>query len=102
MPGWIIDQQTGRLITTYGPCPVYQPRPIDFVAEGDSRGCITGLDLGGNSIQNVSAIIGQNWKIDGHGKITAKELCLDDVCIARDQLKALLEKNQIDSFAPAP
>jgi hypothetical protein len=28
-------------------------------------------------------------------KITAKKLCLEDVCVTRDELKALLDKNQI-------
>lgn len=33
-------------------------------------------------------------------KITAKELCLEDVCVNKEQLKQLLEKNQISPIGP--
>lgn len=35
-------------------------------------------------------------------KITTKELCLEDVCIKKEQLKELLEKNGISGASPAP
>jgi hypothetical protein len=35
-------------------------------------------------------------------KITTKELCLEDVCINKEQLKALLEKTQTSSLPPPP
>ena len=55
------------------------------------------LNIQGADIRNVNAIIAQNWRIDEQGKITAKELCLEDVCVTRDQLKDLLEKHQISN-----
>lgn len=50
--GWTIDQTSGRLTTPYG------------------------LDLGGNSIQNVSAIMSAfgNWRIDQDGKLVVKSI----------------------------
>ncbi|MBI4117343.1 MAG: NYN domain-containing protein [Parcubacteria group bacterium] len=33
-------------------------------------------------------------------KITAKELCLEEVCVNKEQLKALLEKNQMELISP--
>lgn len=49
---WSIDPQTGRLTTNLG------------------------LDLGGNSIQNVSAIMSAsgNWRIDESGKLVVKSI----------------------------
>ncbi|MBI2627401.1 hypothetical protein HYW72_00535 [Candidatus Nomurabacteria bacterium] len=35
-------------------------------------------------------------------KLTTKELCLEDVCINKTQLKELLEKNEIQNSTPAP
>ena len=78
---WWINQTTGELTSNAMP-----------------------LNVQGANINNVNAIVGQNWKIDGQGRITAKELCLEDICVNRDQLKDLLEKNQISgsSAQPAP
>ena len=57
------------------------------------------LNLNGNSILNVSKILGMDgkWKIDENGKIVVKEietekiitkeLCVDDVCVTREQFK---------------
>ncbi len=35
-------------------------------------------------------------------KITTKELCLENVCVNKDQLKTLLEKNQLPTESSAP
>jgi hypothetical protein len=35
-------------------------------------------------------------------KITGKQVCVEDVCVNRDQFKELLDKNGIGQSAPAP
>lgn len=54
---WSINLNTGRLTTAYS------------------------LDLGGNSIQNVSAILSASgkWRIDENGNIVAKKLTAEQV-----------------------
>ena len=62
----------------------------------------TGLDFGGLPLRNIKAVYSTagNWQIDENGVITVREvrtdkvktheLCLDDICITSDMLKALL------------
>ncbi|MBI2640652.1 MAG: hypothetical protein HYW91_02040, partial [Candidatus Sungbacteria bacterium] len=76
---WSIDQQSGKVNVTFF---------------GD-------LNLNGNSILNVSKILGMDgkWSIDETGKlvvkeietekITTKELCVDDVCVTRERFKEI-------------
>jgi hypothetical protein len=35
-------------------------------------------------------------------KLTTKELCVDDICVTKDQLKTLLEQNGLMTNAPTP
>ena len=62
----------------------------------------TNLDAGGNSILNIKSLISQSgkWSISEDGvltveKIQTKKLCLEDICITRDDLKKLLENSGI-------
>lgn len=68
---WSVDQQTGRLTTAYG------------------------LDLQGSGIANVRSVLPVNgtWGIDERGNltaatVTAKKLCLEEVCVEKEQLKS--------------
>jgi hypothetical protein len=64
------------------------------------------LRLQNLSLANVEIMGGKviidtkgNLKVKGEitaEKVTTKELCVEDVCVTRDQLKKLLEKNGID------
>ena len=81
---WTVDQKSGRLSTTFG------------------------LDLGGQDIANVRAILSASgaWSIDENGNlttesVTTKKLCLEDVCVTKDQLKTLLENASMGSASAA-
>lgn len=56
-PAWSINQTTGRLTTTYG------------------------LDLGGNSIENVKAIMSAsgNWRIGEDGELVVKKVKAEEI-----------------------
>ncbi len=70
------------------------------------------LNLNGNSILNVSKILGMwgKWSIDENGnivanKVTAKEvvtekLCVDDICVTRDQFKAIFGSSSNEPSEP--
>jgi len=51
------------------------------------------IDMSGMSLLNVKAIAGISgkWSISEDGTITAKQLCLEEVCITKTELKKLLE-----------
>ncbi|OGF91180.1 hypothetical protein A3H65_03210 [Candidatus Giovannonibacteria bacterium RIFCSPLOWO2_02_FULL_45_14] len=73
-PFWAIDQQTGEIKTGHF------------------------TDFRDADIANVRSIISSsgNWSIDENGKLTAdevhaKKLCLEDVCITKDELQKLLD-----------
>ena len=86
---WSIDESSGR---------------IKFIGA---------LDLNDFDMINVRAIRGSasKWSIDEFGKLTVGEieaqkvttgtLCIDDVCIEKDTLRALIEKSGL-SATPAP
>jgi hypothetical protein len=50
------------------------------------------LNANGVSIINIKSLVSASgaWSIDEYGKITAKVLCLEDVCINREQLANIL------------
>ena len=80
--GWSVDQTSGKVTVGF---------------YGD-------VNLNGNSIINVSKILGMDgkWKIDEEGNlvaetVTTKKLCLEDVCVTKEELKILLEKAGISS-----
>jgi hypothetical protein len=61
-------------------------------------GSIEAWDMKGKALANVFAILSSygTWSIDESGnlivkKVTAQELCLEDVCIKKEQLKKLLD-----------
>ncbi len=71
-------------------------------------------DFQGHSILNVKSIASSTgkWSIDENGllaveKIQTKELCIEDICVNKDQLKTLLQNNGLlpvvsgDSTPPA-
>ena len=73
---WSIDQQSGKV-------------NVNFFGD---------LNLNSNAILNASKILGTDgkWRIDESGNltaetVTAKKLCLEDVCIEKEQLKTLLQ-----------
>ncbi|MBI4276654.1 hypothetical protein HY629_02320 [Candidatus Uhrbacteria bacterium] len=51
------------------------------------------IDMAGFSLLGVKEIasISGNWSISEDGTITAKQLCLEEVCVTKEQLKSLLE-----------
>jgi hypothetical protein len=53
------------------------------------------LNANGVAIVNIKAISSANgsWSIDADGRVTAKQFCLDDVCIDKGSLRELLDKN---------
>jgi len=59
--GWMLDQTLGKLKAVYA---------VEAPAIWSSNG---------------------NWSIDENGKIVAKQLCLEEVCIGKEELKTLLK-----------
>jgi hypothetical protein len=57
----------------------------------------TDLNANGVAITNIKALSSANgtWSIDENGRITAKQFCLDDVCIDKASFQDLLNKNGI-------
>jgi hypothetical protein len=53
------------------------------------------LNANGVAIINIKALSSANgsWSIDEFGRVTAKALCLEDVCVSRNQLLQILQKN---------
>jgi hypothetical protein len=88
---WSVDQSSGKVnVNFFG--------SITLATGGT-------LNLNGNDIINVSKIIGMNgkWKIDESGNlvaetITAKKLCLEEVCITKEELKTLLQSAGIVNY----
>ncbi len=70
------------------------------------------LNLNNKEIKNIKALASASgaWGIDELGKITAKQievdqvktkkLCIDDLCITKDQLKSILEASAIGFLSP--
>ena len=86
----------------------YQHVSVSSDASGNSIVYDKSLDLGNNPIVNVSAIASYSgkWSIDENGNLVvqtvkAHQLCLDDVCVTRDQLKNLLDGNNLNAV-PTP
>jgi hypothetical protein len=67
-----------------------------LLLNNDQSGAFTNV----TSIASASG----NWSIGADGTIQAKVLCLDDICINKDQLKTLLENNGLleESHQAAP
>jgi hypothetical protein len=57
------------------------------------------LDVQGQDIVGIRRLISEsgNWKIEEDGTITAKRLCLDEVCVDKEQLRALLQNSGINT-----
>jgi len=70
---------------------------IDVALNEDDNSIVyeKNINMSGMAINNVKTItsISGNWSISEDGTIFAKQLCLEDVCINKDQLKTLLENN---------
>ena len=84
---WSIDQQSGK---------------VNVGFYGD-------VNLNNNSILNVVNLVGKDgkWRIDESGNltaetVTAKKLCLEDVCIEKEQLKTLLQNAGLLEASPTP
>ena len=84
---WSVDQSSGKV-------------NVNFFGD---------LNLNGNSILNVSKILGMDgkWKIDETGNlaaetVTTKKLCLDDLCIDKEKLKIILESADITTTSTTP
>jgi fibronectin-binding autotransporter adhesin len=77
----------------------YKPISVSATEDGNQIVYNQPLDLNNNSLLNVKSITSANgkWSIDENGNlvvetIKAKQLCLDDVCINKDQLQQLLQQ----------
>ncbi len=78
----------------------YQKVEVTQNAQGQLVAIDHDLDLGGHSMINVKSIASANgkWSIDENGlliveKIQTKELCIEDICVNKDQLRTLLQNN---------
>ncbi|HEY4515440.1 MAG TPA: tail fiber domain-containing protein, partial [Candidatus Paceibacterota bacterium] len=62
------------------------------------------VNFAGHKLVNVGSIesLSGKWSIDESGRLTAKELCLEDVCVGKTELKALLDNAGISPTQTPP